>query len=131
MFGMMVGVYSAFWGVGGGLLIVPLLVALGHDIKVATATSLVVIIPTAISGVLGEWSNQRIEWRIALLLAAGAVTGAFIGVALKGYVASGTLRRAFAVLLVIIALDLMKIKINGTELTIRNLIYHLAQRISL
>ncbi|MBI2053532.1 MAG: sulfite exporter TauE/SafE family protein [Candidatus Sungbacteria bacterium] len=128
VFGIIAGIYSAFLGLGGGLLVVPLLVALGYDIRTAVATSLVVIIPTAITGVLGEWSSSnRIEWQIAMLLALGAATGALIGTGFKSYAASDTIRRVFATLLVVIALDLMKFRVNGTELTIRNLISHLVK----
>ena len=122
IFGLIVGIYSSTFGLGGGLLVVPLMVALGTDIRVASATSLVVIIPTAISGVFRELPDQRVEWGIAIMLAAGAILGVFIGIPLKNSLASQTLQRAFAVLLVCVALDMMQLQVRGVDLTLQNLL---------
>lgn len=130
IFGLIVGIYSSFLGLGGGLLIVPLMAALGYDMKTAVATSLAVIIPTAIIGVAGEWANQRVEWRVALLLATGAIAGAILGTAFKGGVSNEAIRKAFAVLLIIIAMDLMKMKVYGVEVTIRNFTFYLVRAFS-
>ena len=108
LFGTLVGVYSSFLGLGGGLLIVPLMVALGFDPKIAVATSLFVIIPTASAGVVGAWVD--INWRVALLLSAGAVVaGMPLGTVLKAYVSSGMVRKTFGVVLFITAIDMMGI----------------------
>jgi uncharacterized membrane protein YfcA len=122
MFGLLVGTYSTLLGVGGGLFMVPLMVALGYDVKVATATSLAVIIPTAISSVLRELPYQRVEWWMALWLAMGALLGTFIGIPLKNSVDSDMLRRVFAALLVLMALESLKVQVWGIELTLRTLI---------
>lgn len=122
MFGLLVGTYSALLGLGGGLFMVPLMVALGYDVKVATATSLAVIIPTAVSSVLRELSDQRVEWWMALWLAMGAILGTFIGIPLKNYVDSDMLLRIFAALLLLMALESLKVQVWGVELTLRTLI---------
>lgn len=127
-FGFLVGVYSALFGIGGGILLVPLMIALGADIKTASATALVIIIPTALSGVLWEWSYHRVDWALAILLAVGAMVGSFGGVAVKNALASLTLRRGFATLLVLVALDMMQFQVGDTPLTLRSLLRHLLSR---
>lgn len=129
-FGAVVGAYSSFFGLGGGLLIVPLMVTLGYDMKTAVATSLAVIIPTAIVGVAGEWTQHRVDWRIVLLLAVGTMVGALLGTALKGGVSNETVRRAFAVLLIVIAMDMARLRIGGVEFTISNTISHIVRALS-
>lgn len=121
LFGMVVGVYSAIFGLGGGLLIVPMMIALGYDVKTAAATSLVIIIPAAVSAILQEWSLRRVEWEIALVIACGAVIGSVLGVTFKNHLESLMIRRALAVLLLVVAFDLFQVKIGGVEWTIRGL----------
>ena len=120
-FGMMVVVSSGLFGLGGGLLIVPLMLAMGHDVKSATATSLVIVIPTAISAVLRELSLNRVEWRIAIVVTCGAVIGAIVGISCKNYLGNVAIRRGLAIIVLIVGLDLLQIKTHGVELTLRGL----------
>jgi uncharacterized membrane protein YfcA len=121
-FGLLVGLYSSVLGLGGGLLIVPLLVALGYDLKSASATSLAVLIPVAMSSVLRELPENRIEWQIVLLLAVGGIFGSFVGIALKNTLTSQTLQRAFTVVLIMVIFDTMRLKVGGIELTVKALV---------
>ena len=69
VFGILVGMASGLLGIGGGGLISPFLrIVMGVPGLVATATSLMAIIPTAISGTLGHVRTRTINLRMGLLL---------------------------------------------------------------
>ena len=78
--GVAVGVLSALFGVGGGILMVPfLLLALDHTQHIAEGTSLAVIVPTAIAGVLAHRRSGFVSFSNAAWLAAGGIGGAWLG----------------------------------------------------
>jgi uncharacterized membrane protein YfcA len=78
--GVAVGILSALFGVGGGILMVPfLLLALDHTQHMAEGTSLAVIVPTAIAGVLAHRRSGYVSFSNAALLAAGGIGGAWLG----------------------------------------------------
>lgn len=80
VFGVLVGVLSALLGVGGGIVMVPFMVlALGESQKVAEGTSLLVIAPTAIAGVLAHRRAGLVAVREALLLGVGGALGSYGG----------------------------------------------------
>ena len=98
------GVLSGLLGVGGGLLIVPIFtLLLGKDMHTAVATSLALIVPTAIAGALFHWSAGRVDIKLFLLCAGFAVAGGVLGAWLAGAVSPAFLRRVFATLLLIVA----------------------------
>jgi uncharacterized membrane protein YfcA len=101
--GLAAGVLAGMFGVGGGILFVPTLVALGLDHHDATGTSLLAVIPTA---VVGTWRQARygnVKWRGALIIGAAAAVAAQGGVALAEALSDATLRRLFAGFLVLVA----------------------------
>ena len=78
--GLLAGLLSGLFGVGGGTVIVPLLVLiLGFDQRLAAGTSLAAIVPTATVGVISYAVHGSVAWIPALILAVGAVVGAQIG----------------------------------------------------
>jgi uncharacterized protein len=104
--GLAAGVLAGMFGVGGGILFVPTLVALGLDQHHAEATSLLAIIPTVAAG---TWRNHRygnVRWRAALLIGLGSIGGAFGGTYLAQALPERTLRLLFAGLMVITAAQL-------------------------
>lgn len=101
--GLAAGVFAGIFGVGGGILFVPTLVALGLDHHTAIGTSLLAIVPTA---AVGTWRQSRygnVCWRAAALLGIAAAAAAQGGVALAEALSDATLRRLFAGLLVVVA----------------------------
>src|SRR4028119_1732088 len=80
--GLFGGVLSGLAGVGGGVVFVPTLVyAAGWDIKEAVAASLVIVIFSSLSGTIrNARSEDPVEWRPALLLAASVAPASLIGV---------------------------------------------------
>jgi uncharacterized protein len=104
--GLGAGVLAGMFGVGGGILFVPTLVALGLDHHDATGTSLLAIVPTV---VVGTWRQSRygnVRWRAALLIGAFAAAAAQGGVALAEALSDATLRRLFAGFLVLVAVQI-------------------------
>jgi uncharacterized protein len=103
LLGLAAGVLSGLFGVGGGILFVPTLTWLGLTQLHAEATSLLAIIPTVMVGV---WRQQRygnVQWRGALVVGLASVGAAFGGARLAESVPEATLRRLFAVVLLVTA----------------------------
>jgi uncharacterized membrane protein YfcA len=101
--GLVAGVLAGMFGVGGGILFVPTLVALGLDHHDATGTSLLAILPTV---AVGTWRQSRygnVRWRAAAVIGLVAAASAQGGVALAESLSDATLRRLFAALLVCVA----------------------------
>jgi uncharacterized protein len=106
--GVAAGVFSALFGVGGGLIIVPLLVLLiGYGTREATGTSLAVIGFTAVFGVLVFGVLGKVEWDDAALVGLPAMVGALAGTWLQQRVSSRLLTLLFALFLVAIAVRLL------------------------
>ena len=105
--GLAAGVLSGMFGVGGGILFVPTLVALGLGQVEASATSLLAIVPTAAVGALRQRSYGNLRARAALVLGAASILGAEVGVRIAKALDEDLLRRAFGVLLLVVALQLV------------------------
>jgi uncharacterized protein len=105
--GLLAGLMSGLFGVGGGTVIVPLLVlALGFDQRRAAGTSLAAIVPTATVGVISYAVSGSVAWVPALILAAGAVIGAQVGTWLLPKLSQTALRWAFVGFLVVVIVSL-------------------------
>lgn len=99
--GVAVGVMSALFGVGGGILMVPFMVlVLDETQHLAEGTSLLVIVATAIVGTYGHAKHGYVSFRNAALLAAGGIGGSVLGALLALETPGETLRRLFATLVV-------------------------------
>lgn len=107
--GLLMGVFSALVGVGGGIVIVPLLIlAFGFTPHEAQGTSLAVMVPISL---MGAWRHARrgyTDWRSGLVLGIGGVVGAPLGAVLALALAGPWLQRIFAVVLVLSALQLLR-----------------------
>ncbi len=93
------------FGIGGGLVIVPALVLIfGFDTKTAVGTSLfVILLPTGLLGVLEYYKNGQLKIPAGLMIALGVFVGAFFGAKLAGAVSAATMRRCYAVFLLLVA----------------------------
>ncbi|HEX6236958.1 MAG TPA: sulfite exporter TauE/SafE family protein [Acidimicrobiales bacterium] len=95
--GAAAGFLSGLFGVGGGVVIVPLLLLLAHaSPKGATATSLGAIVPISLAGMAGYAVAGEVDWPVAGCLAAGAVAGAVVGTRLLVWISPPALQIAFA-----------------------------------
>jgi uncharacterized membrane protein YfcA len=96
--GLVGGLFAGLFGLGGGIIMVPLLLwwtTMGQ--KTAHATSLLAITPAAIVGALSFGVGGVFEWLPAIFVATGAVVGAQIGAWLLRAMPIGLLRGAFIV----------------------------------
>lgn len=103
--GLVVGVLSGLFGVGGGFLIVPLLLALSAvSMAQAVSTSLLIIALISSSGFISHLVfTETPHWHWLILVAAGGVIGMIIGQAVSHKIANVLLQKIFAVSLLIVA----------------------------
>jgi hypothetical protein len=105
--GLAGGLFGGLFGVGGGLVVVPLLILLiGLDAKAATATSLAAIGLTATFGVIAFAALDHVAWRDAALVGLPAMAGTLVGLALQRRVSSRLLTYLFSGFLVLVAVRL-------------------------
>lgn len=103
--GMLVGVLSGTFGIGGGTVIVPALVWLGLSQRNAAATSTLAIVPTSISGVVSYATGGHVDWLAAALLFCGMFIGGQIGSWLLSRLPELALRWIFVAFLVFVVID--------------------------
>lgn len=99
--GQVCGVLSGFLGIGGGIVLVPLLVTLGYTPIHATATSSLVVAITAMSGSLQNWRMGYFSFKRVLFLGLPALVSAQLGVYLASRIDSHTLLTGFGFLLLV------------------------------
>jgi uncharacterized membrane protein YfcA len=100
--GTAAGFFSGLFGVGGGTVMVPLLIAwLAYGEREATGTSLMAIILIAAAGAAFQAAYGNVHALDALIVGAPAVAGVIAGTALQQRVPERAVAFAFAVLLVI------------------------------
>ena len=106
--GVAAGFLAGLLGIGGGIVMVPAMVLLfGFDQHVAQGTSLLVILPAALTGSYTHHRNGRLVLRDAALLAAGGVIGAVLGSVFALSLEDVLLRRLFAAFLLLSALRIL------------------------
>ncbi|HLT58525.1 MAG TPA: sulfite exporter TauE/SafE family protein [Limnochordales bacterium] len=97
--GLAAGTLSGLLGVGGGIIIVPVLNQVFHvPMPVAVGTSLLIIIPTALVGSLTHYTKGNLQLQIALPVMIGTIAGGYLGARLAGAVPELLLKRLFALL---------------------------------
>jgi uncharacterized membrane protein YfcA len=101
--GLAAGMLAGMFGVGGGILFVPTLIALGLGPHEALGTSLLAIVPTVLVGTWRQSSYGNVRWRAAAVVGLTAAASAQGGVILAEALPATTLRRLFAGLLVLVA----------------------------
>ncbi|RJU02534.1 sulfite exporter TauE/SafE family protein [Arthrobacter frigidicola] len=77
--GLIAGYLSGLFGVGGGVVVVPALLLLGVDQRIAVGSSVAAILPTSIVGATGYALSGNVDWIAGLMLALGIVAGAQLG----------------------------------------------------
>ena len=106
LLGLAAGILAGLFGVGGGILFVPTLVALGLGQVEAQATSLLAILPTVAAGAFNQRRYGNLRMRTAVVIGVVSVVGVEVGARIATSLPEDTLRRGFAVLLVAVAAQL-------------------------
>src|SRR2546425_4550855 len=100
LFGLVAGALGGLMGVGGGILLVPLLVHLAHvEQHEAQGTSLAFITVTALVAALPYFRQGNLDFALALYLAVGAVPGVLVGATLARKLTARRLRQALGILI--------------------------------
>jgi len=115
IFGVCAGGAAGLLGIGGGVILVPLFMwsfqVAGIDPQIlvhsAFATSLAIIIPTAISNTLGHLKRRNVRGRQVIYLAAGATFGACIGSWAASLLKGEVLQLAFGIMQIAVALKMI------------------------
>jgi uncharacterized membrane protein YfcA len=108
LFGALSGTLGGLMGVGGGILLVPLLLHfLGQSQHQAQGTSLAFIIPMAVVAVIPYVQNDSVPWALVGMLALGAVPGVMTGAAVARRTPAGRLRFWFGFAILAAALRLL------------------------
>jgi len=106
LLGVAAGVLAGLFGVGGGILFVPALLALGLGQLEAQGTSLLAILPTVLAGAWNQRRYGNLRPRTAVVVGLASIVGVEVGARLATELPEATLRRLFALLLFLVAAQL-------------------------
>jgi uncharacterized membrane protein YfcA len=106
--GVVAGVLSGLFGIGGGILIIPSLVFFAKfHTKLAIGTSLgAMLLPVGLLGAYAYYQQGNVHVKGSLLIGLGLFFGAYLGARLAQAIPSPTLQRMFAVFIVLMAIRL-------------------------
>ena len=114
LLGSFAGTLAGLLGVGGGLIIVPVLAWVFTSqhfpaellMQLAVGTSLATIIPTSISSIFAHHKKAAVLWIVFLSLTPGIIVGALLGAVIADQLPSHTLKLIFAIFVLIVAAQL-------------------------
>lgn len=106
--GVIVGVISALFGAGGGIIMVPFMVLILEKTQhVAEGTSLLVIVPTALAGVYAHRKAGYVAWRTLIALGAVGAVGAVAGARIALVIQGPLLQKLFALFVAVVGVRLV------------------------
>ncbi len=109
---LVAGLLSGMFGIGGGLVIVPMLMMFWHfESRRAVGTSLMALLPpVALPGVLEYYNSGNLDWAVAAILAGGLLVGSLLGARFTLAMSAQLAKRCYSVFLLAMALYFI---ING------------------
>jgi uncharacterized membrane protein YfcA len=106
--GVVSGLFAAMFGIGGGVVIVPLLMLVAKmPPRMAAATSLAALILTSLIGVVRYAGTDHVDWLGAALIGVPAVVGVLIGIRIQRRLPADWLVLGFGVFVIAIGLRLV------------------------
>lgn len=112
--GVVGGVLSGMFGIGGGVIIVPALVALGFTQRQASGTSLAaLLLPVGLLGVIEYARRHEIRFHYGIGIAIGLLVGVLAGALLAGRLSNPLLERLFGLFLGVVALKFLLFPAGG------------------
>ncbi|HTX73132.1 MAG TPA: sulfite exporter TauE/SafE family protein, partial [Rectinemataceae bacterium] len=107
--GLIAGILSGFFGIGGGVIIVPALIyLLGFSQHKATGTSLAVLLPPiGLGAVLEYYRNDSVDLHAAIVIAIASLVGAWLGAVAANKLPGPVLRLLFGIFIVLMGLYLI------------------------
>ncbi len=114
-FGLGTGAFSGFFGIGGGFLIVPGLIAsTGMPMLNAVGTSLIAVAAFGLTTALNYAHSGYVDWALAAVFIGGGVIGGLGGgAAARRLARGGALNRVFAILIFVVAAYMIWRSLNG------------------
>ncbi|MBI3306570.1 MAG: sulfite exporter TauE/SafE family protein [Candidatus Omnitrophica bacterium] len=107
MIGFLGGIAGGIFGVGGGIIFVPLMVLiLRFDPHLAIGTSLAVIVPTALAAAFRNFHAGMIHWPTVIILTLFAILGSWTGAGLSLKIDAANLKRFYAIFLMLLSLKM-------------------------
>jgi len=103
----LIGIISGLFGMGGGLLHVPLMNFLGIPIHIATATSHLMIVITSFFGAVTFIGLHSIDLNYAVFLGVGTILGAYYGTKIASFTDSDVIKKILALTLILVAAKLI------------------------
>lgn len=102
--GLLTGLLAGFFGVGGGFILIPILLAVyGMSAKSAFGTSLLVVACLSVPGTIAHSINHHVQFLLVLVMVLGAVPGSMIGSKLALRLKDSMLKRAFGAIMLAMA----------------------------
>ena len=99
--GFFAGILTGIMGIGGGVVLVPMMVLLlGVQQHLAQGISMLVIIPTVLVAIFKLRKSRLFQFRLALLLAAGSMLGSLVSSHLVQQIDGAVLKRIFGILVI-------------------------------
>jgi uncharacterized protein len=102
--GVAAGTFGSMVGVGGGMLMIPVLTLMGLEPSQIASTSLIAVTSTGISSTIEYSRQKRIDYLVGLKIAALAIPGAIIGAFLSSYISLEHFKAYFAIILILAGL---------------------------
>ncbi len=99
LIGLVTGIFSGGFGVGGGIVLVPLLMIVGFERHRAHATSLAAIFPIAVAGAISFGLAGDVELGLGIAVGIGGIIGAVIGASLMNRLSTRTLSIFFGLVI--------------------------------
>ena len=114
--GLSTGFLSGLLGVGGGVVMVPLMtVLLGIEQHLAQGISMLVIIPTSLVGIWQLHKKKLVDYKSAALFAVGSIIGAIISSNIVPYIAGDDLKRMFGVFIIYSGVRMVRQSFKKTQ----------------
>ncbi|MBX7490267.1 sulfite exporter TauE/SafE family protein [Helicobacter turcicus] len=111
--GILTGILAGFFGIGGGAILVPLVIMLGHDIKIAIGISIMQMIFSSVYGSYVNYKHKLLDIKDGIYVGIGGLVGAAFSGFVVDYVASKTLEIVFSLFIVYSFVKLFKASAYG------------------
>jgi uncharacterized protein len=105
--GFVAGAYGTLVGIGGGLIVVPVLIFSHYPDRIAAGTSMVVVLANAASGTTSFLKQRRVHVRAGILFALAGLPGALLGAAVDQHVPQKLFNLLFGILLAIVGVRIL------------------------
>jgi len=99
--GLGAGTLGSMIGVGGGIIMVPVLTLLGMPPAQTASTSLIAVTSTSISSTIEYSRQRRIDFKLGMMISAFAIPGAILGAVLSNYLSPESFKLYFGILLIL------------------------------